>query len=77
MEEIQNSDILPKLRTCKTYKHYFKQENHLSVIKDCRYMTLLVHFRISSHNLKIETGRYLDLKLKYIKEFVPTATPMK
>ncbi len=58
MKEIQNSDSLPKLRTFKTYKNYFKQENYLSVIKDCRYMTSLVRFHISSHNLKIETGRY-------------------
>ncbi len=58
MKEVQNSDILPKLRTYKTYKNYFKQENYLSVIKDCRYMTSLVRFCISSHNLKIETGRY-------------------
>ncbi len=58
MKEIQNSDILPKLRTYKTYKNYFKQEFYLSVIKDCRYTTSLVRFRISSHNLKIETGRY-------------------
>ena len=34
MEDIQNSDILPKLRTYKSYKNYFKQENYLSVIKD-------------------------------------------
>ncbi len=61
MKEIQNSDILPKLRTYETNKNCFKQENYLSVIKDCRYMTSLVCFRItciSSHNLKIEKGRY-------------------
>ncbi len=52
MEDIQKSDILPKLRTYKT----LKQENYLSVIKDCRYITALVRFCISLHNLKIETG---------------------
>ncbi len=62
--------LLPKLRTYKTFKKKFKQENYLSVIKDNRYMTALVRFRISSHKLKIETGYYTKLKTE---KFVPTA----
>ncbi len=42
----------------KTFKNYFKQENYLSVIKYYRYMTALVRFHISLHNLKIGTGYY-------------------
>ncbi len=39
MEEIQNCDILPKLRTYKTFKNYLKQEHYLLVIKDYRSIT--------------------------------------
>ncbi len=37
MKQIQNSDIIPKLRTYKIFKTYFKQENYLSVIKEMYY----------------------------------------
>ncbi len=62
MEEIQNCDILPKLRTHQIFKIYFKQENYLSFIKDYSYMTVLVRFRINLHNLKIETVCYTKPK---------------
>ncbi len=35
-----------------------------NVIKDYRYIIELARFRISSHNLKIETGRYAKPKLE-------------
>ena len=64
MCDIQDSDHLPKLRTYKKIKLCYKQENYLSVIKDYRYIMALARFRISSHNLRIETGRYSRPKLQ-------------
>jgi hypothetical protein len=63
MSNIQDSQSYPKLRSYKNIKVHFKQENYLSEIKDSRYITALAHFRISSHNLRIETGRYTRPKL--------------
>ncbi len=64
MNDIQDSEYYPKLRTYKTFKLYFKQEICLSEIKDYRYIIALARFRISSHYLKIETGRYSKSKLE-------------
>ena len=58
INRIQNETLLPKLRTFKLFKEEYKLENYLTVIKDKRYQTALIRFRISSHNLRIETGRY-------------------
>ncbi len=64
MNDIKHSEYYPKLRTYETFKLYFKQEIYLSEIKDYRYIIALARFRISSHNLKIETGRYSKPKLE-------------
>ena len=58
IENIQNSDKYPKLRTFKIFKVEYKLENYLTQLKDLRYIKALARFRISSHNLRIETGRY-------------------
>jgi len=47
-----------KLRTYRTFKINFELENYLSVIKNVEYRQNLLRFRISSHKLQIETGRY-------------------
>ncbi len=62
--DIPDSEYYSKLRTYKTFKLYFKQEIYLSEIKDYRYIIALARFRISSHNLKIETGLYSNPKLE-------------
>ncbi len=64
MNDIKHSEYYPKLRTYKTFKLYFKQEIYLSEIKDYRYIIALARFRISSHNLKTQTGRYSKPKLE-------------
>ncbi len=64
LNDIQESEYYPKLITYKTFKLYFELELYLSEIKDYRYITALARFRISSHNLKIEIGRYSKPKLE-------------
>ncbi len=64
MNDIQDSEYYPKLRIYKTFKLYFKQEIYLYEIKDYRYIIAFARFRISSHNLKIETGWHSKPKLE-------------
>ncbi len=47
MNDIQDSEYYPKLRTYKPFKLYFKQNIYLSEIKDYRYIIALARFRIS------------------------------
>lgn len=58
LNQINNSDDNPKLRTFKLFKTEFKLENYLTKIKNLNHSLALARFRISSHNLRIETGRY-------------------
>ena len=58
INSIQNSDQYPKLRTYKLFKDEFKLENYLITIQNINHALALTRFRISSHNLRIETGRY-------------------
>ncbi len=48
----------PKLRTFKNFKDEYKFENYLTTSRNLNYASSLFRFRISSHNLRIETGRY-------------------
>ena len=50
-----------KLRTNSKFKTIFKQEEYLN-IKDFKMRSILTRFRISAHNLEIETGRYTSPK---------------
>ena len=47
-----------KLRTFKTFKPHFGKEKYLDIIKNATPRCTLSRFRLSSHKLKIETGRY-------------------
>jgi hypothetical protein len=47
-----------KLRIYNTFKHEFKIENYLLHITDKKYRTATTNLRISTHKLRIETGRY-------------------
>jgi hypothetical protein len=58
MTSINDSDLFPKLRTYKTFKTDFQLEPYLSFPCNPHHTVALVRFRISSHNLCIETGRY-------------------
>ena len=63
LENIKNPDLHPKLRTYKLFKQEYKLENYLTQLKDLQYIKALIRFRISSHNLRIETGRYERVRL--------------
>ena len=49
---------LDKLRTFKMFKNNYKLENYLSLKVDKHLVFNLAKFRISNHQLEIETGRY-------------------
>ncbi len=61
---IHDSTAHPKLRTYKLFKEEFKFENYLSSTKNLNHTQALFRFRISSHNLRIETGRYTRPKIQ-------------
>ena len=53
--EINNS---PRLQSYSIFKHLFQTEKYLDVIPEKKYKISLSRFRTSSHDLKIESGRY-------------------
>jgi hypothetical protein len=53
--DINNSS---RLSTYSIYKHEFNLETYLKCIKNNKYRISLSKFRLSSHDLAIETGRY-------------------
>ncbi len=63
LENINNPFAYPKLRTYKLFKNEFKFENYLYSTKNINHTLSLFRFRISSHNLRIETGRYTRPKM--------------
>ena len=56
--EINDSDSNPKLRTYKLFKLSYCLEPYLNSTLSRKTFTNLARFRLSSHNLKIETGRH-------------------
>ena len=64
LADIANSTKFPKLRTYKLFKKDFRLENYLTEIENTKHALALTRFRISSHNLRIETGRYDQRKIK-------------
>jgi hypothetical protein len=58
--EINNSS---KLKTYANFKHEFKREKYLDNIKENYLRTALAKFRVSAHQLAIETGRYTNIPL--------------
>ena len=53
-----------KLRTYALFKTHFQKEKYLSAIKDTEFRKCFMSFRISSHKLEIERGRYKKLDVK-------------
>ena len=51
-----------KLRTYRLFKNVYKLENYLLEIKNSHHRKMLTKFRISSHDLEIERGRYKHKK---------------
>ena len=53
-----------KLRTYALFKTIFQKEKYLSVIQDVYIRKCFMAFRISSHRLEIERGRYKNLPIE-------------
>ncbi len=64
LNDISNIDKYPKLQTYKTFKTGFRLQNYLLTLENHGHKIALTKFRISSHNLHIETGRYERPKLE-------------
>ena len=64
LADIANSTKFPKLRTYKLFKKDFMLENYLFEIENTKHALAVTCFRIISHNLRIETGRYDQRKIK-------------
>ena len=58
MSDINNSTINPKLRTYKIFKFEHRLEPYLSILHNKKYQRYIAQFRVSSHKLGIEVGRY-------------------
>lgn len=58
LDEINNSDKHPKLRSYKLFKEDYRLEPYLSLNLSRKTYINIARFRTSSHNLKIETGRH-------------------
>ena len=56
-----------KLRTYALYKQVIKYEPYLSLIKNTKNRIILSKFRLSSHDLEIERGRYGNRSVKQIE----------
>ena len=51
-----------RLETYAMFKHSFEFEKYLDCIQEKKYRIALSRFRISAHNLAIETGRYENIE---------------
>ena len=58
MDNINDLDRYPKLRTYALFKKEFRLETYLMSSNNISHTLALLKLRISSHNLRIETGRY-------------------
>ena len=51
----------PKLKSYSLFKHNFEFENYLDSVNVTKYRYALTRFRVSSHKLAIETGRFYNI----------------
>ena len=58
MNEVNDSDKFPKLRTYKLFKTNYCLEPYLNLNLSKKTWSNISRFRLSSHNLHIETGRH-------------------
>ena len=60
----QATTSAPKLRTYITFKKSFNIEHYLLFLTNIKDITAMAKLRLSSHCLKIETGRHENLPIK-------------
>ena len=58
MQCINNTEVNPKLRTYRMFKHSFVMEPYLTNVSDFKIRRQLSRFRMSNHVLHIEKGRH-------------------
>ena len=58
LAEINDSTLQPKLRTYKLFKTDYRLEPYLLLNLSRKMYNKIARFRVSSHNLRIETGRH-------------------
>ena len=63
MRSLSECGVGSKLRNFRMYKARYCMESYLLVLKNIKYVQILARFRLSSHNLRIETGRHLRPKV--------------
>ena len=63
LHEINDTNAQPKLRTYKTFKTSYCIEPYLLLNLPKKTYSNIARFRVSSHNLKIETGRHESPKI--------------
>ena len=63
LNDIQDSCTQPKLRTYKTFKTTYCIEPYLTMNLPKKTYVNIARFRVSSHNLRINTGRHESPKL--------------
>ena len=60
LAEISDSTLHPKLRTYKLFKSDYRIEPYLILNLSKKCYRKIARFRVSSHNLRIETGRHVN-----------------
>jgi hypothetical protein len=63
VDEINNIDKNPILRTYMNIKFSFRLEPYLSLVKNSKYRNAISKIRTNSHNLEIERGRHCKPRL--------------
>ena len=62
LENLQNSQLYPLLRTYRTFKHDHAMEPYLYIVEKHKYRQGIAKFRCSSHILEIERCRHTNPK---------------
>lgn len=61
LSEVRDTTMYPKLRCYRIFKHSHGKEPYITVIKNKSQLRCLSQFRVSSHRLAIEVGRYTQI----------------
>ena len=61
---LKSAQSYPVLRTYVTFKQIFAIEPYIHCIKNCHLRKAFSTLRLSSHHLRIKTGRYVVQKVK-------------
>ena len=68
LDNLQNTQLYPILRTYKTLKHNYAMEPYLYLVKKHKYRQAIAKFRRSSHTLEIERGLHTNPKKNHVAD---------